>query len=122
MAAEQPAHLAGSALDAEDDLGRVLVGGDGQVREQLGRREPLGLGFVEQFERTLAGEVGARAGPGAAMPQALVRYSPVRVSTLMRSPGLTNSGTWTTSPVSKVVGCGHPRRGRPAGPDRSRRR
>ena len=31
-------------------------------------------------------------------------YSPVRVSTLMRSPGLTNSGTCSTSPVSRVAG------------------
>ena len=31
-------------------------------------------------------------------------YSPLRVSTLTRSPGLTNSGTWMTRPVSSVAG------------------
>jgi hypothetical protein len=31
-------------------------------------------------------------------------YSPVRVSTLIRSPGPTNRGTCTTRPVSSVAG------------------
>src|SRR5581483_492136 len=38
------------------------------------------------------------------MGQTRVRYSPVRVSTLIRSPGLTNSGTCTVMPVSNVAG------------------
>src|SRR5205807_3401541 len=33
-----------------------------------------------------------------------VRYSPVRVSTLTRSPSSTNRGTWTVMPVSSVAG------------------
>ena len=43
-------------------------------------------------------------------------YSPVRVSTLMRSPWLTNSGTWTMRPVSRVAGLRAPETRSPCRP------
>src|SRR6478736_8578520 len=43
---------------------------------------------------------------GGSPPQPFTRsrYSPDRVSTLMRSPSSTNRGTWTTAPVSSFAG------------------
>jgi hypothetical protein len=43
-------------------------------------------------------------------------YSPERVSTLIRSPWFTNSGTWTTRPVSSVAGLRAPETRSPCRP------
>src|SRR4029453_16606934 len=80
-----------------------------QGREDLAGRGVLGLGLVQQLQRPLAGTPAAldlrRLQIAHDSPaQARVRYSPVRVSTLMRSPEFTNSGTCTTRPVSSVAG------------------
>src|SRR4030095_816003 len=67
----------------------------------------LGLGVGGRVERPLPGRPPALHLGRLELAHAgyaLVRYSALRVSTLIRSPGLTNSGTCTTSPVSSVAG------------------
>src|SRR5690606_8962158 len=96
-------------VDPQGQLDRQVVRPDRQLGQHVLDGDALGLGLVEQLEGPLArrppalrtGGVEVAHGHG---PHARVRYSPVRVSTLMRSPGLTNSGTWTTRPVSRVAG------------------
>ena len=107
---ERPA--VGEALQEVVDPGAVLVHGlhersgevirgDRQIGEHLGACEPLGFSLVEKAEGTLTSR-SPNGGEGLA--QASVTYSPERVSTLMRSPGFTNRGTWSTRPVSSVAG------------------
>ena len=77
-----------------------VVGGHGQGGEELGPGHALGLRLVEQAQ----GPLRAARRSAASAAHARVMYSPERVSTLMRSPGFTNSGTWSTRPVSRVAG------------------
>src|SRR5688572_363172 len=83
---------------APGQLNGVGGGGDGELEEQVVDRRPAHVELVTQREGPLPG-VSPCAGH-----QTRVRYSPVRVSTLTRSPVSTNSGTWTTAPVSSVAG------------------
>ena len=75
------------------------VGGTGSAGQHLAGGGALRLGLVEQAERPLAGVASGRPRSQVvvrARGQTRVTYSPVRVSTLTRSPRFTNSGTWTT--------------------------
>src|SRR6185312_14646429 len=77
---------------------------------RVGLREPLRerrhgvaaaqLRFVEDVDRPLAGLAAGAHGQPLTRP----RYRPSRVSTLTRSPVVTNSGTWISAPVSSVAG------------------
>jgi hypothetical protein len=80
---DQPVDLLGAAGDALDGFAGEL-GRDRLLLQQVGRRYAAGLGFVEQSQGPLPA-VSVGVGPRV-VAQARVRYSPVRVSTLMRSP------------------------------------
>ena len=105
----------------------VRVGGHDQPVQRPRRALSLELRLVEEGQGPFAGLVagcgsmvdrrsgtcpaGSPAGPWTAGGQARVRYSPVRVSTLIFSPGFTKRGTWRTRPVStrgRLAGAGHP--------------
>src|SRR5829696_6177032 len=109
--------------DPVDQLDGVGVGGAGLAvvavaGQHLGHRPPQQVGLEQDVEGPPAGgRAGAGrspggfggAGPAPPMRQGVahctrVRYAPERVSTLIRSPVSTNSGTWTTAPVSTVAG------------------
>src|SRR5581483_4198283 len=98
-------HTAAHALD----LGRrERVWRHGELGEELGRRDPFDLGLVQEAEGALPG-LPPRS-------HTRVRYSPVRVSTLTRSPVLTNRGTEMTWPVSTVAGLRAPETRSPCTP------
>ena len=86
----------------------VVVGRNRQVGEEVGGAHVSLLGLVGEFECPLTSGVASDAHGSqpfrAPDRQARERYSPVRVSTLMTSPGPTNNGTCTTKPVSSVAG------------------
>ena len=65
--------------------------------QSLDRVDPELVGSIQRHERPFPRleRLGSHA---------LVRYSPVRVSTLIRSPVSTKSGTCTSRPVSSVTG------------------
>src|SRR5215208_6719668 len=109
--------------DPVDQLDGVGVGGAGLAvvavaGQHLGHRPVQQVGLEQDVEGPPAGgRAGAGrspggfggAGPAPPMRQGVahctrVRYAPERVSTLIRSPVSTNSGTWTTAPVSTVAG------------------
>ena len=87
-------------VDGLHERRREVVRRDRELGQDLSPGGSLGFGFVEQAERSFP----SRPPLGGEGHQALVMYSPERVSTLMRSPGFTKSGTWTTRPVSRVAG------------------
>ena len=64
------------------------------------RRRPGDVGLVQDVDRDPSGLSAARH----LNPSHVRCTRPMRVSTLMRSPSSTNSGTWTTTPVSSVAG------------------
>src|SRR5579863_3098609 len=92
-----------------DEPGREVVRRHSELRYDLARGLALELGLVEEaegaFARLVASRiVGCHGGSRCASlsragrrraDQARVRYSPVRVSTRIDSPGFTNSGTCT---------------------------
>src|SRR6266508_4924533 len=101
--------LAPEPLDAADQLDgvgveRVPSGVVEVALEDLGDRLLEEVGLVEDVE-------GAATGGGASPYRTVaagahctrVRYAPLRVSTLMRSPVSTNSGTWTTASPSTAT-------------------
>src|SRR5579871_5580763 len=85
---DQRVDLRHAPPDARHLCGRERVGSDRELVEQLGGGDALHLGLVQQAEGALAGL--------PAWSHTRVRYSPVRVSTLTRSPVLTKSGTEMT--------------------------
>src|SRR5918999_2980766 len=96
--ADDGVDLVAVLLHAPGELDGVGGGGDGQLDQQVVDARAPDVELVAQGEGPLPG-ISPRA-----HHQTRVRYSPVRVSTLMRSPVSTNSGTWTTAPVSSVAG------------------
>src|SRR6185312_17094023 len=66
------------------------------VLEQLGQRSPGQVVLIQRHDR--------RPALLGAAHYARAVYSPERVSTRMRSPRSTNSGTWIVAPVSSVAG------------------
>src|SRR5581483_10106379 len=92
----------GELRDDGVDLVVVFLHAAGQLDGQVIQTVSPHVELVTQGEGPLPG-VPPCANHGGPV-QTRVRYSPVRVSTLMRSPVSTNSGTWTTAPVSSVAG------------------
>ncbi len=78
-------------------LGEFLALGLPALAEQLDGRDRALLGLEQHLERA-----PARLGPCGHQPRP--RYSPDRVSTLIFSPVVMNSGTWISAPVSRVAG------------------
>src|SRR5437764_6414110 len=87
-------------VDAAHQPFGVLVGRDWEFGEQRLGVQVAYLALVGEAERSLP-----RFPPSAHRhwSHARARYSPLRVSTLIFSPTSTNSGTWTTRPVSSVA-------------------
>src|SRR5437868_2727972 len=79
-------------------------GGDGELEGQVVEDGAPAVELVAQGEGPLPGVPACPHHAARRCGQTRVRYSPVRVSTLTRSPVSTNSGTWTTAPVSSVAG------------------
>src|SRR6202022_4339671 len=100
--AEELVELDPVVADAAHQRHRVVVG----WRRKLGEEDVGGLALrlqlVAEGQRPLPCLTPRRHARSA--PYARARYSPVRVSTFTASPGSTNSGTCTTSPVSSVAG------------------
>src|SRR5205807_568522 len=88
-----PASRPAAARDLEPRVARAVLG-LGQAQEPRRGQVPGQRVLRQQPDRRVD---EARHG------YARDRYRPSRVSTLMRSPSLTKSGTWTTAPVSTVA-------------------
>ena len=90
------------------------VEGSGFLRWMLDRRAKLGPDALKRPKRTLeadghlkpARRLSDRSAVGASVCACYTRrrYSPLRVSISMRSPVVTNSGTWISTPFASFAG------------------